>query len=483
MTPTSEQSAILDHLSTSNRNLMIRAYAGCGKTSTLAMIDAATPAQIPILYLCFNRAIANEAEKHMRSTTTVRTLNGLGHRVWSASIGAKSVFTPTKTLDIFKAKSLPLSKGERQEMWREWDLVNQGINLARALGYIPADHPKSAKSLCDIKTIAGMLDETPSDFCLSLIDAVLNESIRQAYSGVIDYGDQTYMPAMFGALYPTFPLVLIDEYQDLSPVNHAMIAKLCRRSRQIGVGDEAQAIYGFRGAARGCMADAITKFDMATLPLSVSFRCPSTIVANVHWRVPDFKASREGGRVRRVFHPDKAAYDNQVPPYIPEDGAAVLCRNNAPLIAMAMRLLISGVSVDLAGIDISSRILKTLANLGPDTLTQTQTLDTLAQWEAQHVTKGSRSARDLAACMRSFIYAGKTLDVALAYAKHLFEQPSGSIHFLSGHKSKGLEWDNVYHLDSNLLSTRGQDPNIHYVIDTRARESLTYIQSEPSHVN
>ena len=42
--PTHEQSAILDAVAGSSANLMIRAHAGCGKTSTLQMIATAVPA-------------------------------------------------------------------------------------------------------------------------------------------------------------------------------------------------------------------------------------------------------------------------------------------------------------------------------------------------------------------------------------------------------------------------------------------------------
>ena len=52
----------------------------------------------------------------------------------------------------------------------------------------------------------------------ALINKILTISIGQAYNGVIDFTDQVYMPALFGGTYPSFPVVLVDEYQDLSPV-------------------------------------------------------------------------------------------------------------------------------------------------------------------------------------------------------------------------------------------------------------------------
>ena len=86
-------------------------------------------------------------------------------------------------------------------------------------------------------------------------------------------------------------------------------------------------------------------------------------------------------------------------------------------------------------------------------------------------------ARDTAECMRVFARHGKTLGGAIAYAKHIFEASGGTIHFMSGHRAKGLEFDSVYHLNSEDIRPGGQEQNIHYVIDTRPKERLTYIRS------
>ncbi len=63
MTPTPEQSAILSAVRDSRSNLMIRARAGCGKTSTLELIDHAET-KLPYLLICFNKTIALEAQEN-----------------------------------------------------------------------------------------------------------------------------------------------------------------------------------------------------------------------------------------------------------------------------------------------------------------------------------------------------------------------------------------------------------------------------------
>jgi DNA helicase-2/ATP-dependent DNA helicase PcrA len=117
----------------------------------------------------------------------------------------------------------------------------------------------------------------------------MNQSIEQAYAGVIDYDDQIYMPVLFGGTWPKFPLVLCDETQDLSAINHVMLEQLVDK-RVIIVGDPWQSIYAFRGAVQGGMADLVRKFNMVEFPLSMTFRVPKKGVERAKFRVPHMRA-------------------------------------------------------------------------------------------------------------------------------------------------------------------------------------------------
>src|SRR6266576_7073177 len=91
---TEEQADILAAAKASKANLMISALAGTGKTSTLELLERAVP-RGPILYLVFNKKNADEASKRMLSTTTVRTFNSIGHRIWAT--GRNLHLEPRKT--------------------------------------------------------------------------------------------------------------------------------------------------------------------------------------------------------------------------------------------------------------------------------------------------------------------------------------------------------------------------------------------------
>ena len=118
----------------------------------------------------------------------------------------------------------------------------------------------------------------------------------------------------------------------------------------IVVGDPRQAIYAFRGADSASMASIkALKKDWIELPLNTTFRCPQSVVARQWDHAPQYVAapSNPQGCVRTLTNEPWRWSD------VPSDGPiAVLCRNNAPLISMAFKLIRAGIGVNMLGRDI-----------------------------------------------------------------------------------------------------------------------------------
>jgi len=169
------------------------------------------------------------------------------------------------------------------------------------------------------------------------------------------------------------------------------------------------------------------------------------------------------------------------------DNSAIICRNNAPLLSMALILLRAGRGVHLVGTDLGPQLVKALKRLGTTDLPQEEVFNAIDTWEQEKLRK-SRAAgavADKAECLRVFAGFGPTLGAAIAYCEHLFAA-KGPIQLLSGHKAKGLEWDTVYHLDPQRIpspySKEGealeQELNVRYVIETRAKVALYFVRLE-----
>jgi superfamily I DNA/RNA helicase len=469
MNPTPEQDAILEAANTTPDNLMLNAYAGTGKSATLKLIDRASRTR-PAMYLVFSKrnqleAIASQKAGEFNDTTAIKTFNGLGHGIWAKAIAHPLTLDKAKSRTLWAELVDGLGKADRNDAWRNYSVVMDGMEKAKSLGYVPKDI-KVAQSLITASDLAHAMDERPNEYAAELIDQLLRESIRRAYSGLIDFNDQIYMPALFGGTFPKFPRIMVDEYQDQSPVNHKMLERLVK-GRLIGVGDPFQNIYGFRGAKSGGMAAAVTTYSMTQLPLSVSFRCPSAIVEAAQWRVPSFRASRVGGQVNEL----KRLVGADIP-----DDAVILCRNNAPLLRIAFRLLSAGRSVSVVGSELGPRLVAIMKKLGSDSDSKTKVIDAIEQWREEKLLANSKSANDLADCMRVFADHGSTLGGMVSYAQHIFAQ-CGSIRLMTGHKSKGLEFATVYWLDPALCDEREQDRNLAYVITTRSSNELNTIDS------
>lgn len=470
--PTPEQAAIVLAASESDRNLLVSALAGAAKTSTLELIAQALP-DTEILALAFNKKMALEMQSRMPHNVKAMTLNSLGHRTWSDATGRRLKINASKTYEIVNELVRSRPAAEQSELWENFAELIRIIDFGKACGYIPSGHFDQAKRLMNNDEFFSHLEQRLSPVEEELIIEASLVSLNMAMKGDCDYNDQILMPTIFHGAFPRYPLVLVDEAQDLSSLNHAMLRKLAKR-RLICVGDPCQAIYGFRGAHEESMSLLRETFDMQELSLTISFRCPQEIVKHVRWRAPQMRWPdwAKPGSVRTL-----PAWTSATLP----DDAVIICRNNAPLFAVAIKLLKTGRSCELHGRDVVASITKVMRKFGGHDLPQHTVLEKIETWLAVEMEKNKPRAhgrlKDRAECMKVFALEGANLGEALAYAQHL-SQLRSPLKLMTGHSSKGLEFDHVYFLDQHLIGREEQEPNLRYVITTRARETLTYIRTE-----
>lgn len=191
-TPTEEQSAAIAHCTSRDHpNLMLNALAGTGKSATLKLIDKASKIH-PALYLVFNKRNATEAVEsgEFRSTTVIKTFNACGHGIWAGHIASKIVLDKSKSRTLWRKLIDDMTKAEANEAWREYGVVMDGIEKAKALGYVPKACKLPHTSLIDQHNLHHAMDEVPNDIASELIDDILVDSIKSAYNGLIDFEHQ-----------------------------------------------------------------------------------------------------------------------------------------------------------------------------------------------------------------------------------------------------------------------------------------------------
>ncbi|HEY9155551.1 MAG TPA: ATP-dependent helicase [Opitutaceae bacterium] len=474
--PTEEQLAITAAARESSDNLIISALAGAAKTSTLVLI-AQELSKTLILCLAFNRKIAEEMKERLPGNCEAKTLNSLGNGILRDMIGRWPKVDSRKVSTLIYEAVSSMEQGEEKKIaFGKLSEYGRGLSLAKANGYLPNGFTRpglpAPKPLCGDEEFEDFFEEELEPWEISFLRAVYTESLNMAFAGDIDYDDQLLLPTLFAAPFPRPALTLIDEAQDLSPLNHAMLKKLVGTRRLIAVGDECQAIYGFRGADSKSMRRLEEEFSMKKLILSVSFRCPIAVVEHARWRAPHMKYP-EWAKQGSVSEWHDWTIDE-----IPVD-AAIVCRNNAPLFSLAMRMLKSGRYAQIVGTELTKNLLKTMKKLGPATMPRDAVLSKLDQDLAAKLEKSKDPGplRDRYECMKVFAREGTTLGEAMAFAEHIFNAQSPTL-LMTIHKSKGLEFNDVFILERELIKKEGQDRNLRYVAQTRAKETLVYIDFE-----
>ena len=497
--PTIEQTAILAAAKRNDDNLMIKAMAGTGKTSTLKLVSQVLPVR-PSLALAFNVKIKKELEAAFPSHFTVKTMNGLGHAAWGKAIGKRCGVDGDKLGKILKA----ILKAEGiQTQEDDFSVVMQLVRRARVMGLVP-EGTRGTVLVPD--TFDGW--EMVADACyleateqqIWLARRVLHESIKQAYMGNIDYDDQIYMSSLFGGVFEKFPLVMADEAQDLSPLNHIQIRKSAA-GRLIVVGDPRQAIYAFRGADSSSM-DTLRglRDNWEELPLSTTFRCPKAVVARQQEHAPGYNAADSAPEGEVFFQP--------ATPWKFEDLAtigngAILCRNNAPLFAAALRLIRRGIGCTLMGSEIGKALITLSKKVLPDDAANTELcLALVSEWRDGEISKARANEKeervaliqDKAECLIAVMEnsSAKTAGEIRRTLMTMFEERSLRFTLATGHKAKGLEWITVLHLDPWRVPSKyakqalaeghdapmRQEKNLQYVIETRTQQKLVLADLE-----
>jgi hypothetical protein len=290
--PTEEQKTIIDAAMT-GEDMVVRALAGTGKTSTLSLIAERMKEQQPdvkIVYLAFNKDIVTESVKKLPDNVEPVTADALAYRSLPKSIALKIDLKTQKSLNLLTrnediSKEFGIKGGELSLPGFD-EPVNlspaEMTNLVRKAVYefsISADDkimPKHFESIqgsdkipADVVTAQMLKDankiwtdlQKPTDGGAKI--AASNNHLTKIWAmSDPDLGDGNGFKKHSGGVN----VIFFDEAQDINPVLGNLVAK--QKIQKIYVGDSNQAIYGFRGSVD--QLDKIkVKYD---LPLTKSWR-------------------------------------------------------------------------------------------------------------------------------------------------------------------------------------------------------------------
>jgi AAA domain-containing protein/UvrD-like helicase family protein len=423
--PTDEQTAAIDAFR-EGRHLALQAGAGTGKTTTLAMLAAATRRHGR--YIAFNKTIATAAARTFPRQVTCKTAHArafaaIGHRYTARLNGPR---TPTWRTGQELGITKPARIGPREVSTRALShTVLQTLTrfCHSADPELTTAHVPHLRGLEDPQHLAAL-----AQMVLPYARKAWDD-LHNPHTGVVRFTHDHYLK-MWALTRPRIEAdyLLLDEAQDTNPVLEGVITAQQAHAQIVMVGDSAQAIYGWRGAR-----DVMTGFEGTHLHLSRSFRFGPHLAneANRWLAIAD-------APIRLTGTPD---IDTRISAETAP--AAVLCRSNVGAMIEVLTHLAQGHRVALVG---GGGALQALAHAAQDLQAGRPTthpeLLLFPSWgELQDYAEKDPSGRDLAPLVDLVDTHGT--DAILHAVAQLAHEEHAQVTISTAHKAKGREWPSV----------------------------------------
>lgn len=475
-----QQNDIFEWFKTGQGNLVVRARAGTGKTTTIVEAINYAPEQ-KILLAAFNKRIATELKEKIKSPVAeAKTLHSVGcgfmFRNWD---GAQLDEDRGERL---ARRSLPAGAPD--------PVVNLVKRLA-AIGKNACPHP-------DIETmteLAYQFDLDPDEYLEDqgwntgrIVDSAISSMTRALEKdGTFDFDDMIYVPIRNGWVRPKYNMVVIDEAQDMNASQLILAMKVCKPGgRIVVVGDDRQAVYGFRGADSNSIDRLKGELVAHEKSLNITYRCPKSVVKLAQSIVPDYTAAESA--------PEGVVSTATLEQMIERAGPGdfVLSRKNAPLTKVCLRFIRMGRRAMIEGREIGSGLINVIKKVGGNNIPSF--IERLGKWETKQVARLHKAKKssaekkiefinDQVETLRAVAEGAKSISDITEKIRDMFQETAGGkmdyIVCSSVHRSKGLERDHVWGLVETLFPGGRRDvieeQNIAYVMFTRTKKEFTSV--------
>lgn len=492
------QTSIFAFVEHGQGNAIVEAVAGSGKSTTI--VEAMKLVRGSAIFLAFNKAIADELK---RKGVNARTFHSLCFGVVLNSM--KAVLDTDKMKKLLKENtSLDggtqiKRSGEGQETLVEtisvaeerlyYSFALRLVGLAKqvGMGFLTEDTFQAWVDICDHHDIEPESEDANLARGIQIARLLLKWSNED--SARVDFDDMLYIAVRDRLSLPKFDFIFVDEAQDTNMIQREILRMIRRpNARMIAVGDPAQAIYGFRGADARSLHLIASEFEAVTLPLSISYRCATSVVKYAQQWVDHIQARDDApeGLVQNK------GYDWSPDDFQPND--LVVCRKTAPLISLAFKCIRFNVPAQVMGRDIGQGLKALIKKMNARDIDQLAVK--LQAYQEREIAKALKednekkveSIQDKVGSLLFLIDALKEdrrnlqgLDAGIDY---LFKDKQNAVKLATIHKSKGLEADTVWWLGRSECPAqwarqpwqKQEEIHLCYVAATRAKNALYLIE-------
>lgn len=463
------------------KNLVVEAVAGSGKTTTGEEMISRVPVTEPILATAFNKHIQEEMQRRLPNHVDVKTYHALGLQVCFSSFGKIKV-------DTEKMEGFLKLHYDRYE----YNLIyptKRLISLVKGNLSGTTDDELSDLAMYHSVDLYNRDREYMGDYIFDGVRAGIAWSKR--IKTVVDFDDMVWLPLVADkneVSTRSYDFMFVDELQDTNAAQ-IQLALLCSNNgtRIVGVGDRYQSIYGFRGADVDAIPNLIQTLNADTLPLSITYRNPTSVVDNVKAEFPHIPIMAADNAIEGTVA--DMPYEQAISILTPGD--MVLCRVNAPLVRPAFDLIRSGTKAVILGRDIGKG-LKTFIKQFRTSESVVEMLYYMNEYTQREVAKLTAANRghkaivlqDKAETIIALSDKANTISEIEDRIDFIFDDEKKGVSFSTVHKAKGLEAKNIFILNPELMPhpmarqawEQEQEDNIKYVAKTRSLDTLIFVQ-------
>jgi F-box protein, helicase, 18 len=478
---TGEQLAVCD---SEAEIIKVTAGAGTGKTSTLkGFADCNSDERI--LYVAFNKSIQLEASAKFPSNTTCKT----AHSIAYGQCGREYGNVPNKLQGDIKpfhiqrliSKSLNDIPQAAHHLYGGRVIETVKNFLVSADTELGMKHVSVGNAPVEVKYFNEQMLKADAERIWTLMKDLKSE-VPMLHDGYLK------LYQLSGRRLP-YGIILFDEAQDTNPVTQAIVD--AQRARKVYVGDRHQAIYRFRGATNAM--ESIQANEHHYLTGSFRFGKAVADVANMLLAVKD-----ETMRLRGL------GPESRVRPVSAAEGYAFISRGNSALFNRAVQCLSDNQPFSFVGEMKGYRFDQILDvfNLSSGQQVRDPFIRSFAGFDELFEYAEAINDREIKARCKLVTKYGQDIPRLIEQIEQKALPPvvsgdeTGSqgkrIVLTTGHKSKGLEFDNVQMAGDfmELIDEEGavfdiadanaeqiEEVNIQYVTATRAKKALQLCES------
>lgn len=216
------------------------------------------------------------------------------------------------------------------------------------------------------------------------------------YDNTISFDDQVYLPVVNNWVFPAYDNVIVDECQDTNPVGLRFARRVLKAGGRFGVvGDRNQALFAFRGADVRSMDKIKEEMSQPGKGGVVELSLPETYRC-AKAIVRDAQRFVPG----YVAHPSNPEGEVKRIPYRDVvasvgPGDFVLSRTNAPLTKVCVKLLLAGKRAKVEGKKVGENLLKLVEKVGGKAKSIPEFLERVTAWEERETERIKAGAKNV----------------------------------------------------------------------------------------